>query len=140
MLPSSRLVNFGVCQLQTQRTQRRETIYGRFLSSNVYVELKGLKLSTIGDSANFQNCCDGYYSQWRSANKRGSNLHIKELDVLLTKDIFEDTPPELSLEKLRQEHRYFHESTSGQLPPLDKQGRRVRRNTENPTCQLFSED
>ena len=47
-----------------------------------------------------------------------ATVYVKELDVLLTMKVLEDTPAVLSLGKLCDEHGYSYEWISGQKPYL----------------------
>ena len=58
-------------------------------------------------------------------------VYVKELGLFVTVELFGDSPAVLSLWKLCQKHRYFHECTSGQLRHLVQNGRCIRFNTEN---------
>ena len=49
-----------------------------------------------------------------------ATVHVKELDIFLTKKVFEDTPAVLSVGKLCDEHRYSYEWINGQKPHLIK--------------------
>ena len=78
-LPNSRIglrkrqLKFGVCQRHLFGIHRRETTCGRLRSVNAHDEWERFKFSRIGNSASFPNSCYGCESEWRSANKRGSN-------------------------------------------------------------------
>ena len=58
-------------------------------------------------------------------------VYVKELDIFLTMEVFEDTPAVLSARKLCDEHRYSYEWITGQKPHLIKNGVRKQCNTEN---------
>ena len=58
-------------------------------------------------------------------------FHVKELDILLTMKVLEDTPAVLSLGKLCDEHGYSYEWINGHKPHLIKNGIRIQCNTEN---------
>ena len=60
-----------------------------------------------------------------------ATVHVKELDIFLTMKVFEDTPADLSLGKLCDEHGYSYEWINGQKPHLIKIGIRIQCNTEN---------
>ena len=58
-------------------------------------------------------------------------MHVKELDLFVTIKLLEDTLAVLSLGKLCEEHGYSYEWTSGQLPHLIKNDRKIQCKTEN---------
>ena len=58
-------------------------------------------------------------------------VYVKELDILLTMKVLENTPAVLSLGKLCDENRYSYEWINGQKPHLIKDGIRIICNTEN---------
>ena len=58
-------------------------------------------------------------------------VHVKELDIILTMKVLEDTPAVLSLGKLFDEHGYSYEWINGQKPHLIKNGIRIQCNTDN---------
>ena len=60
-----------------------------------------------------------------------ATVYVKELDILLTMKVFENTPAVLSLGKLCDENGYSHEWINGQKPHLIKNGIRIICNTEN---------
>ena len=47
-----------------------------------------------------------------------ATVYVKELDIFLTMEVFEDTPAVLSLGKLCDEHGYSYEWINGQNPHL----------------------
>ena len=55
-----------------------------------------------------------------------ATVYVKELDIFLTMKVLEDTPADLSVGKLCDEHGYSYEWINGQKPHLIKNG-----NTEN---------
>ena len=57
--------------------------------------------------------------------------YVKELDIVLTMKVLEDTPAVLSLGKLCDELGYSYEWITGQKPHLAKNGIRIQCNTEN---------
>ena len=57
--------------------------------------------------------------------------YVKELDILLTMKVLEDTPAVLSLGKLCDEHGCSCAWINGQKPHLIKNGIRIQCNTEN---------
>ena len=58
-------------------------------------------------------------------------VYVKELDILLTMKVLDNTPAVLSLGKLCDENGYSYEWISGQKPHLIKNGIRIPCNTEN---------
>ena len=58
-------------------------------------------------------------------------VYVRELDVLLTVRILEDTPTVLWLGKLCEDHGYSYAWANGQKPCLIKNGVRIQCNTEN---------
>ena len=60
-----------------------------------------------------------------------ATVYVKELDILLTMKVLENTPAALSLGKLCDENGYSHEWINGQKPHLIKNGIRIPCNTEN---------
>ena len=60
-----------------------------------------------------------------------ATVHVKELDLLVTVKLLEDTPAVLSLGKLCEDHGYSYHWTSGEKPQLIKDGRRRKCNTAN---------
>ena len=58
-------------------------------------------------------------------------MYVKELDILLTMKVFENTPGVLSLGKLCDENRYSYEWINCQKPHLIKNEIRIQCNTEN---------
>ena len=58
--------------------------------------------------------------------KEEAAVYVKELDLLVTVMLPEDTPAVLSLGKLCEDHRsHYHFFTSGQKPHLIKNGRKI---------------
>ena len=60
-----------------------------------------------------------------------ATVYVKELDIFLTMNVFENTPAVLSLGKLCDENGYSYEWINGQKPQLIKDGIRIICNTEN---------
>ena len=60
-----------------------------------------------------------------------ATMYVKVLDLFLTVKLLEDTLAVLLLGKLCEEHGDSYEWTSGHLPHLVKNGRKIRCNTEN---------
>ena len=60
-----------------------------------------------------------------------ATVYVKELDIVLTMKVLEDTPAVLSLGKLCDEHGYSYEWINGRKPHLNKNGIRIQCNTEN---------
>ena len=60
-----------------------------------------------------------------------ATVYVKELDILLTMKVLENTPAVLSLGKLCDENGYSYEWINGQEPHLIKNGIRIQCNTEN---------
>ena len=60
-----------------------------------------------------------------------ATVYVKELDILLTVKVLENTPAVLSLGKLCDENGYSCEWINGQKPHLIKNGIRFPCNTEN---------
>ena len=60
-----------------------------------------------------------------------ATVYVKELDILLTMKVLEDTPAFYSLGKLCDENGYSYEWINGQKPLLLKNGIRIQCNTEN---------
>ena len=58
-------------------------------------------------------------------------VYVKELDIVLTMKVLENTPAVLSLGKLCDENGYSYEWINGQKPHLIKNGIRILCNTEN---------
>ena len=58
-------------------------------------------------------------------------VYVKELDIILTMKVLENTPAVLSLGKLCDENGYSYEWIDGQKPHLIKNGIRIICNTEN---------
>ena len=58
-------------------------------------------------------------------------MYVKDLDILLTMKVLENTPAVLSLGKLFDENGYSYEWINGQKPHLIKNGIRIQGNTEN---------
>ena len=58
-------------------------------------------------------------------------VYVKELDILLTMKVLDNTPAVLSLGKLCDENGYSYEWINGQKPHLIKDGIRIVCNTEN---------
>ena len=54
-----------------------------------------------------------------------ATVYVKELDLLVTVMLLEDTPVVLSLGKLCEDHGYSYHWTSGQKPHLTKKGKRI---------------
>ena len=63
--------------------------------------------------------------------KEEATENVKQLDLLVTVKLFQDTPAVLSQGKLCEDHGYSFEWTSGQKPQLVKDGRRIKCSTEN---------
>ena len=57
-------------------------------------------------------------------------MYVKNLDLVVTVKLLEDTLAVLSLGKLCEGHGYSYEWTSGQKPQLIKDGRRAKCSTE----------
>ena len=60
-----------------------------------------------------------------------ATVYVKELDILLTMKVLEDTPAVLKLGKLCDEHGHPYEWINGQKPHLILNSIRIQRNTEN---------
>ena len=60
-----------------------------------------------------------------------ATIYVKELDILLTMKVLEDTPAVLSLGKVCDENGYSCEWINGQKPHLIQNGIRIQCNTEN---------
>ena len=60
-----------------------------------------------------------------------ATVYVKELDILLTMKVLEDTPAVLSLGKHCDEHGYSYEWINGHKPHLIKNGIWIQCNTEN---------
>ena len=60
-----------------------------------------------------------------------ATVYVKELDILLTMKVLDNTPAVLSLGKLCDENGYSYEWINGQKPHLIKDGIRIICNTEN---------
>ena len=60
-----------------------------------------------------------------------ATVHVKELDIILTMKVLEDTRAVLSLGKLCDEHGYSYEWINGQKPHLINNCIRIQCNTEN---------
>ena len=60
-----------------------------------------------------------------------ATVYVKELDILLTVKVLENTPAALSLGNLCDEHVYSYEWINGQKPHLIQNGIRIQCNTEN---------
>ena len=60
-----------------------------------------------------------------------ATVYVKELGILLTMKVLENTPAVLSLGKLCDEHGYSYEWINGQKPHIIKNGIRIPCNTEN---------
>ena len=58
-------------------------------------------------------------------------VYVKELDIILTMKVLDNTPAVLSLGKLCDENGYSYEWINGQKPHLIKNGIRIICNTEN---------
>ena len=58
---------------------------------------------------------------------------VGDLDLFVTGQFLNDTPPVLSLGKLCEDHGYVNEWTGGQEPPLVKEGRKYLA-TRTTTC------
>ena len=58
-------------------------------------------------------------------------VYVKEFDIFLTVNVFENTPAVLSLGKLCDENGYSYEWINGQKPHLIKNGILIQCNTEN---------
>ena len=73
-----------------------------------------------------------------------ATVSVKELDLMLTLKVFENTPAVLSLGKLCDENGYSYEWINGQKPHLINDGIRIICNTEDCTIsskypfQLYS--
>ena len=66
-----------------------------------------------------------------------ATMYVKDLDLVVTVQRLEKTPPVLSLGQLCEDHGYSCESTGGQKPHLIKNGRKIR-SIPRTTCQLLS--
>ena len=63
--------------------------------------------------------------------KEEATVYVNLLDLFVTVKLLDDTPAVLSLGKLCEDHGYSYEWTSGQLPHLIKNDRRIQCNMEN---------
>ena len=63
--------------------------------------------------------------------KEGATLYVRELDLFVTVMLLEDTPAVPSLGKLCEDHGYNYHWTSGQIPHLIKNCRKINCNTAN---------
>ena len=105
---------------------RGKRVCGRFRSVNSHAEQERFGLSRL---ETVQVC----YSQWRSANKSGSNSVCQRIGFVRGRKAprrYAGTASQ-SVPKLFEEHGDSYEWTSGQLPHLVKNGRRIRCSTEN---------
>ena len=60
-----------------------------------------------------------------------ATVYVKDLDILLTVKVLENTPAVLSLGTFCDENGYSYEWINGQKPHLTKNGIRIQCNTEN---------
>ena len=60
-----------------------------------------------------------------------ATVYVYELDIFLTMKVLENTPAEVSLGKLCDEHGYSYEWINGQKPHFIKHGIPIQCNTEN---------
>ena len=60
-----------------------------------------------------------------------ATVYVKELDILLTMKVLENTPAVLSLGKFCDQNGYSYEWINGQKPHFIKDGIRIICNTEN---------
>ena len=60
-----------------------------------------------------------------------ATVYVKELDIIWTMKVLENTPAVLSLGKLCDENGYSYEWINGQKPHLIQKGIRIQCNTEN---------
>ena len=67
-----------------------------------------------------------------------ATMYVKDLDLVVTVQRLEKTPPVLSLGQLCEDHGYSCESTGGQKPHLIKNGRKIHA-IPRTTCQLLSQ-
>ena len=51
-------------------------------------------------------------------------MYVKELELFVTVNLFEDTPAVLSLGKFCEEHGYYYEWTSGPISTLCENGQK----------------
>ena len=79
----------------------------RFWRNNSHAGKVRSHLSWTGDRSSIPRPNDGSYSQWRSANKWGSNSVRQWSGLFVTVLTLEDTPPVLSLWKSLRRSRIF---------------------------------
>ena len=63
--------------------------------------------------------------------KEEATVYVKDLDLLVTDLLLEETPGVLSLGKLCKDHGYFYHWTSGQKPHVTQKGKRFDCNISN---------
>ena len=79
----------------------------------------------------FERPTTGVAANGEVQTKAEATLYVKELYLILTVMMLEDTPAVLSLGKLREDQGYSYHWTSGQKQQLIKNGRRIQCNTAN---------
>ena len=63
--------------------------------------------------------------------KEEATVYVRELDLFLTAMLLEDTPPDLSLGKLCEDHGYNFHCTNGEKSHFTENDRRLNCNTAN---------
>ena len=93
---------------------------------------KYLSSSETGNYSKIQVSHRRDYHKLGSANeRRRAQVHVHDLNLIVTVQILDDTLAVLSLGKLCEEHGYTCEWTSGQKPHLTKDGKQMRCKAEN---------
>ena len=64
-------------------------------------------------------------------SREEATVYVKELDLFMTIMLLEETPADLSLGKLCEDHGKTYRWTSGQKPHLTKKGKRIDCNISN---------
>ena len=116
----------------TSKISRRARIRSRFRSINAHAEQ-----NKIWAQMNWILCEDPETPLWWvtangevQTNEEGK-VYVHDFDPFVTVQILEETPADLSLGKLCEDHGYSCEWVSGQKPRLTKEGKTIVCKTDN---------
>ena len=107
-------------------------VCGRFQSESMHMvskrDLTSAELETMRRSRSRTSVMT---ANGEVQTREETTAHVKLLDLFFTVMLLEETHAPLSLGKLCEDHGYTYHWTSGQKPPLIRNGRRIDCNISN---------
>ena len=92
----------------------------------------------LSRNSSIQNPYYGYHSRWDVQTNEEATVHVQDLELFVTAQIFEDTFAVLSLAKLCEHHGYLYEYASGHQKPHPAQnGKTVYRSLSQESQQVL---